>query len=283
MSTISKQYKLFPYSGNKLWFVNQFNELTKNTKTIIEPFAGSAAISLNSNVDNIYINDFDKNIVTMFKAVQEASYKDYMDIFKKVKEDFGDIRESKEAYYEYRNWFNKNFYNNESVSSNYTAGIHLLILAGAVINSMLRFSKNGMNQSWGHRQFIIDEESWNHFKQLNVIITNYDFFSSLYQKLISHWSMSNKDVVVFMDPPYEFREMSYNRGFGVNQFIDTIKSKDFCPNATLMYTDFNNDVSDELLNHGWTKTIIREMKSTSPNRKNENKTGDEVLFIRNPL
>ena len=77
--------------------------------------------------------------------------------------------------------------------------------------------------------------------------------------------------------------MSYNRGFGVNQFIDTIKSKDFCPNATLMYTDFNNDVSDELLNHGWTKTNIREMKSTSPNRKNENKTGDEVLFIRNPL
>lgn len=95
--------------------------------------------------------------------------------------------------------------------------------------------------------------------------------------------MSNKNVVVFMDPPYEFREMSYNRGFVVNQFIDTIKSKDFCPNATLMYTDFNNDVSDELLNHGWTKTIIREMKSTSPNRKNENKTGDEVLFIRNPL
>lgn len=276
-------FKLFPYSGNKLWFSEQFNSLAKNCNNVIEPFAGSAAISLNSNADNIYINDFDKNIVIMFKAVQQASYKDYMDIFKKVKEDFGDIRESKEAYYEYRNWFNKKFYNNESVSSNYTAGIHLLILAGAVINSMLRFSKNGMNQSWGHRQFIIDEESWNHFKQLNAIITNYDFFSDLYQKLISHWSMSNKDVVVFMDPPYEFREMSYNRGFGVNQFIDTIKSKDFCPNATLMYTDFNNDVSDELLNHGWTKNIIREMKSTSPNRKNENKTGDEVLFIRNPL
>lgn len=275
-------FKLFPYSGNKLWFIEPFNDLAKNAKTIIEPFAGSAAISLNSNVDNIYINDFDKNIVTMFKAVQEASYKEYMDIFKKVKEDFGDIRESKEAYYEYRNWFNKNFYNNESVSSNYTAGIHLLILAGAVINSMLRFSKNGMNQSWGHRQFIIDEESWNHFKSLNATLTNQDFFSDEYQLNLKNWSQQN-GTVIFMDPPYEFREMSYNRGFGVNQFIDTIKSKDFCPNATLMYTDFNNDVSDELLNHGWTKTIIREMKSTSPNRKNENKTGDEVLFIRNPL
>ena len=275
-------FKLFPYSGNKLWFIDQFNELTKNAKTIIEPFAGSAAISLNSNAKNIYINDFDKNIVIMFKAVQEASYKDYMVIFKKVKEDFGDIRESKEAYYEYRNWFNKNFYNNESVSSNYTTGIHLLILAGAVINSMLRFSKNGMNQSWGHRQFIIDEESWNHFKSLNVTLTNQDFFSDEYQLNLKNWSQQN-NTVIFMDPPYEFREMSYNRGFGVNQFIDIIKSKDFCPNATLMYTDFNNDVSDELLNHGWTKTKIREMKSTSPNRKNENKTGDEVLFIRNPL
>ena len=83
-------FKLFPYSGNKLWFIEQFNSLAKNCNNVIEPFAGSAALSLNSNAKNIYINDFDKNIVTMFKAVQEASYKDYIDIFRKVKEDFGD-------------------------------------------------------------------------------------------------------------------------------------------------------------------------------------------------
>lgn len=46
-------FKLFPYSGNKLWFIEPFNKLEKNAKTIIEPFAGSAAISLNSNADNI--------------------------------------------------------------------------------------------------------------------------------------------------------------------------------------------------------------------------------------
>ena len=275
-------FKLFPYSGNKLWFIEQFNELAKNAKTIIEPFAGSAAISLNSNVKNIYINDFDKNIFKMFNAVKNSTYEFYKHTLYSVKENFGDIKESKESYYEYRNWFNDNFFKNEQSSNDITAGIHLLILAGAVINSMLRFSKNGMNQSWGHRQFIIDEESWSHFKSLNATLTNQDFFSDEYQLNLKNWSQQN-GTVIFMDPPYEFREMSYNRGFGVNQFIDTIKSKDFCPNATLMYTDFNNDVSDELLNHGWTKTIIREMKSTSPNRKNENKTGDEVLFIRTSL
>jgi hypothetical protein len=52
------------------------------------------------------------------------------------------------------------------------------------------------------------------------------------------------------------------------------------PNSLIVYTDIENDVSDQLLNYGYEKIIIREMKSTSPNRKNENTTGNEVAYIR---
>lgn len=281
-----KKIKLFPYSGNKLWFTDKFNDIVlsklgKNPDIIVEPFCGSAAISMNSKAKQIYINDYDKNIYLMLYTIHNTSYETYSQIVNEV-EQFGNIKTTKEYYYNFRDNWNNTYYKNicktDLYKTNTKAGLYLLILAGACINSMLRFSDNGMNQSWGNRFYKIDKDSYNKLSYNNTVtITNYDFYSDTYQEFINTLP---KNSVIFLDPPYEFREMTYNKGFSVNKFIDTIKSKDFAKNSLVMYTDIENDVSDNLLNYGYEKYIIREMKSTSPNRKNENKTGNEVLYIR---
>lgn len=278
--------KLFPYSGNKLWFSDEFNKIVSsklngaNPSLLIEPFCGSAAISLNSNAEVIKINDFDENIYLMLYSVINSDYKKYKKAVENVFS-HGDIKQSKDAYYKFRNTWNEKFYNSKNYKTNITAGLYLLVLAGACINNMLRFSKAGMNQSWGNRHFEISEYSFNKVSNnKNITLTNLDFYSDEYQNSLRDLP---KNSVIFLDPPYEFREMTYNRGFKTYNFIDLIKEKEFAPNSLIMYTDFENDVSDKLLEYGFYKQIIREMKSTSPNRKNENKTGNEVLYIRNPI
>ena len=277
--------KLFPYSGNKLWFVDKFNELVlnylgKTPDVIVEPFCGSAVISLNSNAQKMYLNDFDKNIYLMIWSVLNSDYSLYEEAIS-LANIGGSIKENKEAYYRFRNNWNELYYTSDNYKSNQAAGLYLLILAGACINSMLRFGPTGMNQSWGHRYFEISKNSFNFVsKNPKINLTNLDFYSEDYQKFLT---TLQKDSVIFLDPPYEFREMTYNKGFKVTNFIDILKDKNFAPNSLLMYTDFENTISDELLNYGFEKMIIRDMKSTSPNRKNENKTGNEVLYIRKPL
>lgn len=283
------QIKLFPYSGNKLWFTETFNKIVSeklngvNPEVIVEPFCGSAAISFNGNSKEIFINDFDKNIYLMIYSVINSDYKSYKKAVENVFK-IGDIKESKEIYYTFRNKWNDLYFKNknpEDYKTNINAGLYLLILAGACINSMLRFSDNGMNQSWGHRYFEIDENSYNKISNnKNIKLTNLDFYSDEYQEILNNLP---ENSVVFLDPPYEFRKMTYNKGFEVTNFIDTIKSKNFAPKSLILYTDFENEVSDELLKYGFEKHIIREMKSTSPNRKNEDKTGNEVLYIRTKI
>ena len=51
-------------------------------------------------------------------------------------------------------------------------------------------------------------------------------------------------------------------------------------NCLIIYTDKDNEISDTLLNYGWTKQKIRDMFSTSPNRKQKvEATGEEVMFV----
>ena len=76
---------------------------------------------------------------------------------------------------------------------------------------MLRFGPNGMNQSYGNREYVISEQQWNDIKHRlnNAMISNNDFLA---------FNPNNiKNSVLFLDPPYVNREMTYNKnGFSIN-------------------------------------------------------------------
>ena len=141
-----------------------------------------------------------------------------------------------------------------------------------------------MNQSYGNREYIISENTFNTCKKLleTTEITNIS-----YDNLIN---FNNKNCIYFFDPPYELRNMPYTNNFNLDQFIEyliNINGK----NTLILYTDIENKKSDNLLNYKFNKKsdnllnykfnkqIIRIMRSISPNRKIGNEiTGNEILY-----
>ena len=129
-----------------------------------------------------------------------------------------------------------------------------------------------MNQSYGNREYVISEQQWNDIKRRlnNAMISNNDFLA---------FNPNNiKNSVLFLDPPYVNREMTYNKnGFSINNFINWITELN--DNNLILYTDFENSVSDNLVNFGFKKIKLRTMISTSPNRKSgveEDKLKDDI-------
>jgi site-specific DNA-adenine methylase len=74
-----------------------------------------------------------------------------------------------------------------------------------------------MNQSYGNRISKIDEVSWNLMqdKLKNCIIYN-----ERYEELLSE---EITDSVLFLDPPYVEREITYNKGFNQELFLNKLK------------------------------------------------------------
>lgn len=143
--------KLINYAGTKIKYVDIINKhINKSANSVyVEPFLGSGSIFLNleKEFDQYILNDKERNIISIFKSFKEADY----DLFKTCEDiivsKFGDIKNNKEEYYNFRNSFNKNVYLTDDI----TEGFFLFFLYNSCINSMARFGPNGFNQSFGKR------------------------------------------------------------------------------------------------------------------------------------
>lgn len=270
--------RAFRYSGNKLFLVDRINKLIKEQlpdyEKYYEPFLGSGAIFYNlSSFDKskqYYISDTDKNIIAMHNAFIENDYHDYQYCLDHVELSYGDIKEDKEAYYAFRKAYNAM----PDYNTNKYKGLYLLMLANSCINSMLRFGPNGMNQSFGHRHYVLDETTFNNIKE-RVSAENVSLERMSYESMFNHRNLLK--TVVFFDPPYQSREMTYNAGFSRKNFIYFLACLTNQKGSLYMYTDIENVDSDKLLTLGWNKEVIRTMRTTCPSKSSE-QTGNEVLY-----
>lgn len=267
------KYRFFRYSGAKFEYTELVNPIINksNKKIYAEPFIGSGAIlfNLEKEFDEYIINDIDKNITNIYKAFKNITYEEYLEKYNSVIETYGIFKapvketelkeEAKANYYSFRNWFNENHWENNTVDE----GIYCFFLANMVINSMLRFGPNGMNQSFGNRFYTIDEETFNH---IHKVLQKTTIYNGDYKIILEKYP----DAVYFLDPPYFSQESSYT-GFSEEQFIEfleLIKDKEY------IYTDILNDYNKDIEN----KKLIRDMRNTSPSSKKA-KTGNlEYIF-----
>jgi len=263
--------KFFSYQGNKLFLSDVFNKLTyKRNKLYIEPFVGSGSIFVNTLdiYESYIISDIDKNIFLLWSSLQKASYNDYVDVGKFIEITFGDIQESKKSYYKFRKYYNKNFHQVDS----FEKGIYLYFLVNACINGILRFGPNGMNQSWGHRSYFFDKSTYDRIREKlrNTVVLNIDFYD-LMKKL------NPSGTVLFLDPPYHLRPTTYNKNFDINKFIPEVLRLSLYND--IFYTDIENEKSDALLNNGFEKIKIRDVRNISPSESSEI-VGLETLYYK---
>jgi len=255
--------RFFTYSGSKFKYTELINPIINKTNKNIyaEPFVGSGAILFNLEKD---IYKTFKNIEYEYFKEKEKFILDKFGFFKAKHMDIESKNEAKENYYNFRNWFNKNYWNTNSIEE----GIYCYMLSNMVINSMLRFGPNGMNQSFGNRYYMIDEKTFSNIKNIleKTTIMNGD-----YKEVFRLYP----DSLFFLDPPYFSQDSSY-KGFTEAQFkefLDLIKDKEY------IYTDILNEHNSFLDN----KILVRNMSSTAPSSSKQ-KTGNiEYVFCSKEL
>jgi len=258
--------KFFNYSGTKLKYIDSINPYLNSSTadTYVEPFLGSGAIffNLTKEFDNYILNDIDRNIVRIYKTFQNGEYSSYIAFIEMVSSTFGNIKESKESYYNFRNWFNEKLWNTDTLDEGY--GLHML--ANSTINSFLRFGPNGMNNSYGERFTQLNELDFN---MIQSKLLNATILCESYETILKQYP----NACYFLDPPYINEPSSYSNKFtdvSFNTFIETLESID-----EFVYTDILND-SNNILNY----EIIRDMRSTAPlSDKQVKEHNKECLFF----
>jgi DNA adenine methylase Dam len=268
----------FKYSGRKLQFVDQINSLYNNLffsldtseLTYVEPYCGSASVffNLTSEFKKYIISDIDRNVVEIMKAIKNNPYTVYWALYESVKNQFGDIKNSKDAYYAFRNWFNENYWG----TCDKVEGLYLQLLFGSCINSMARFGPSGFNQGYGNALFVLSKEEYDvaHIKLQKTEIYNMSF-EKLQESILVKYD--EHKLFFFFDPPYIKRGAAYHQ-FDEDEHSKFIKYLNNCKGKWI-YTDiYENQVKFPFM-------ILREnMTNTAPNTKKEKLDNKEVAFYK---
>lgn len=184
---------IISYHGNKRQDYHEFknNICYDNVKNIVEPFAGSCAISF--NVWKIYkekftyhLNDLDSNLYNIYKILKEEPI-DH--IFNKINEIKSSIN-SKENFQELCKKSNKTIY--EIIYIHKASGFR----AGGYDKRTLQ--KKLYKPTKEQRLFS------DFLKQDCVHISNEDY------RISYDFHKNNKDTIIFLDPPYL---LSCNQGY----------------------------------------------------------------------
>jgi DNA adenine methylase len=216
---MGKTPHLVQYQGSKRNLAVQILEFIPNSfNRLIEPFAGSAAISIacasRNKVQKYLINDLNKPLMELLKlAVEEPDYviKKYRDIWSNQQYD------SIEHYYQIREKFN------------YTKDpVYFLYLLARCVKGSVRYNTEGLfNQSPDKRR-----KGTNPLQMEKNIL---DISSLLKRKITAYTSLDYKDKlsvashgdIVYIDPPYQGvcgeRDSKYFSGIDHEEFTKKIK------------------------------------------------------------
>lgn len=172
----------------------------KDTRIFVDLFGGSGVVSANVDYNEIWYNEFDKNIFDIYKLLKDTPPKELIYHIKKRQKEFDLIKESKNNYNNFRNFYNKS---GREV-------IDLFTLTFFSFSNLIRFNSKGeFNMPNGKRTYnelhnINIELFHNAINEKNIKIFNKDAFD-LFKEI-----KKEKDIFVYLDPPYLNTMAIYN-------------------------------------------------------------------------
>lgn len=231
------------YMGNKKKLIKKglIELFPKNINKFIEPFGGSAIISMNTQANIYFISDIDNNLVDLYKLFK---YNDAEKIIKHINfriNDFGLARERtrrcdfegkgdiidiyKQSYMKFRKHYN----NNKNVLDLYTLMFYSF-------SQQFRFNNKGeFNMPYGTDCFSKVNEEYikngcNFFSKDTVCVGKSDF------RTINIDLLDENDFV-YLDPPYLNTTATYNENEGWN-IIDENDLYELCESLNNKHIKF---------------------------------------------
>lgn len=274
------------YQGSKRKLASQILQyIPKHNTCIVEPFAGTAAISIAAATQNIskkyYVNDLNKPLLEMMKCAIENPQiliNEYTAIWSK-QFDYGENHI--EHFYEVRNMFNKGD----------TQPAVMLYLLARCVKGSVRYGANGnFNQSPDKRR---------HGTSPKNMETNVLAVSRLLKGKTEFSAIDYRDVLeklqpsdlVYFDPPYQgvcnTRDHRYFSSIDFNEFIEALsflnsKNIDFIVSYDGSCGDksYGKDLPSEL---GCKKIMLNAGKSSQSILLGKPKTTFESLYLSKNL
>ena len=90
------------WAGGKYRLIERIKEKLPPGKRLLEPFAGSCALSLNTDYDSYWLNDINADLINLYKTLQ----KDGPSFIAFCRAFFKDTNNTPEKFYELRQQFN---------------------------------------------------------------------------------------------------------------------------------------------------------------------------------
>lgn len=207
--------------GKKQIFPEIQKRLPKKFNKYFEPFVGGGYVFLQLKPKVGYINDFNEELINLYRIVKEEP-KELIKKIQKHKE-----RNSKEYFYKIRSYDRKPNFNK---ISKVDKAARMVFLNKTCFNGLYRVNSNGeLNSPYGKYKSpqIFSESNINnisdYFNQNNISIVNGD-----YKELLQY---IEKGDFVYLDPPYDpVSKTSSFTGYSADGFNkqNQIELKEFC-------------------------------------------------------
>ena len=202
-----------PYQGSKRNIANEIMRFFPNKiDRFIEPFAGSAAMSIASafyyKANQFVINDINEPLIGLWDKIvnrPEEIVRDYHEIWT------GQLGNEEKYYYQIRQKFN------ETQEPKY-----LLFLLAKCVKAAVRYNSEGnFNQSPDKRRKgrMPENMRYDIISVSNLLKGKTLFYSMDYEKILD---MATPNDLVYMDPPYQ--GTAKNGGF---RYLENINREDF--------------------------------------------------------
>jgi DNA adenine methylase len=175
------------WAGNKYRIIERIKKSLPDGKRLIEPFAGSAAVFLNTDYEQYLINDNNPDLIHLYNILKNDG-----DIFiKKCRRYFTPRYNNEDEYYKLRQKFN-------DTTDTHKRAILFVYLNRHGYNGLCRYNnKGGYNVPFGRYKkpyFPEKEMQFFHKKAKNA-----EFVLSSFEEVIG---AAKKGDVIYCDPPY---------------------------------------------------------------------------------
>ena len=175
------------WAGNKYRIIDRIRDALPDGKCLIEPFAGSGAIFLNTDYERYIVNDNNPDLIHLYNILKN----DGAVFIKKCRYYFTPRFNNEEQYYKLRKRFNE-------TSDTYKRAILFVYLNRHGYNGLCRYNlKGGYNVPFGrYKSPYFPEKEMLTFHEKS---RNAEFVLSGFEQIIQS---AKKGDVIYCDPPY---------------------------------------------------------------------------------
>ena len=216
---MTKAPHAFPYQGSKRNLASAILPyLPDDTNCFIEPFAGSAAMSIAALVNNkaktLAVGDLNKPLIELWYAIVNSPGNlsdQYHHLW------LAQFESDEGAYYErIRSLFNQDF-----------KPEHFLYLLARCVKAAVRYNSHGkFNQSRDKRRSGMKPQSMreNIYEVSSLLSGTTQFFSCDYKETLQR---AKSNDLVYMDPPYQGTSKKYDKryleGLNYDEFVSSLE------------------------------------------------------------